>query len=301
MCTGKKRRNALAILLILCFVELLANSGIAWAQERRNFLWKVRSKSSSLYLLGSIHFLKPEHYPLNKTIEAAFAESTRLVVEANVSDAGKFSSSELLKKAVYPPNESLEKHVSRETYDYLKRETGKLGLPAELVNRQRPWFLALTVEALELAKLGFDPSYGVDAHFLSRAQGSKEILELEGVDEQLRLLSGFSDKDQELFLLYTLKDLNSLGDEATKLVNAWAAGNVSAIEAIITKTIREEPRLEPVFKRLLDDRNRTMVAKIEEYLTTGEIYFVVVGAGHFVGAKGIVQILKDKGYAVEQL
>ena len=64
-------------------------------------------------------------------------------------------------------------------------------MPLELINRQKPWLLALTLEALELMKLGFDPQYGIDAYFLSKAQGSKKILELEGVDEQFNLLSEF--------------------------------------------------------------------------------------------------------------
>jgi uncharacterized protein len=44
-----------------------------------------------------------------------------------------------------------------------------------------------------------------------------------------------------------------------------------------------------------------MVAKIEGFLKTGQTYFVVVGSGHLVGSKGIVNVLKEKGYMVQQL
>jgi len=44
-----------------------------------------------------------------------------------------------------------------------------------------------------------------------------------------------------------------------------------------------------------------MVSKIEEFLRTKETYFVVVGAGHLVGKKGIIEMLRGKGYPVEQL
>jgi uncharacterized protein YbaP (TraB family) len=261
----------------------------------------VQSKTSTLYLLGSIHFLKQENYPLNPGIEKAFAQSNSLVVEADISDPGKFNSDKMLLSAVYPENDSLENHISRETYEFVKKEAGKLGMPPELIARQKPWFLALTLEALQLMKLGFDPAYGIDAYFLSKAQGSKKILELEGVNEQLNLLSSFSDKDQELFLVYTLRDLNILGNETTGLIKAWSTGNANGIESIITRTVREDRRLEPIFKRLLDDRNKGMVSTIEGYLKTRETYFVVVGAGHLVGDNGIVRMLKEKGYSVEQL
>jgi uncharacterized protein YbaP (TraB family) len=297
----EKVRSLLPFLLILCLIGCFVHDRKGFAQDGKSFLWMVQSKTSTLYLLGSIHFLKQENYPLNPRIERAFAQSNCLVVEADISDPGKFNSDKLLQSALYPENDSLENHLSRETYEYVTKETGKLGMPVELIAKQKPWFIAMTLEALELIKLGFDPGYGVDAYFLSKAHGSKKILELEGVDEQFNLLSSFSDKDQELFLVYTLKDLNILGNEATGLVKAWSTGNANGIESIITKTVREDRRLEPIWKRLLDDRNKGMVSTIEGYLKTRETYFVVVGAGHLVGNKGIIQMLKEKGYSVEQL
>src|SRR3972149_2659311 len=99
----------------------------------------------------------------------------------------------------------------------VKKETSGLGIPVELINKQRPWFLAMTLEALESLKLGFDPNYGIDKYFLSKAEGKKRILELESLDYQLNLLSSFSDKDQELLLLYTLRDLRILEQELEQL------------------------------------------------------------------------------------
>jgi uncharacterized protein YbaP (TraB family) len=43
-----------------------------------------------------------------------------------------------------------------------------------------------------------------------------------------------------------------------------------------------------------------MTEKIEEFLTKGETYFIVVGAAHLVGKDGILERLKEKGYSVEQ-
>ncbi len=287
-----------------CAVLLLASLTLAHggsAESGRHFLWKVQSKTSTLYLLGSIHFLKQENYPLHAAIEQAFAQSSFLVVEADTSDVGKLNTNRLLGKALYPENDSIRNHLTPETYELLVKETGKVGLSPEVAARQRPWFLALTLEALELVKLGFDPGYGIDSYFLSRAQGSKKVLELEGIEEQIDLLSGFAEKEQELFLLYTLKDLRILADEVTRLVNAWSTGDTSGMESIITRAVRQDRRLEPVFKKLLDDRNKRMASTIEGYLGRSGNYFVVIGAAHLIGDKGIVTLLKNKGYTVEQL
>lgn len=290
----------LAILSILCLFGSAALVRTGSAQDQKNLMWRVQSKTSTLYILGSLHFLKPEHYPLNPRIEKAFDQSNILVVEANISDPRGVDPQKLLGSASYPENDNIEKHVSRETYEYIKKETGKLGIPAELINKQKPWFLAITLEAVQLLKLGFDPKYGVDIYFLSKTQGKKQILELESLDEQINLLSNLSDRDQELFLLYTLRDLNLVGEGLNDLVKSWTMGDPKGIESIIMKSVKEDPRLLPIFEKFINERNRNMISKIENYLKTKESYFVVVGAGHLVGDKGIIKILKEKGYLVEQ-
>ena len=82
----RKAGSLLPVLLILCLIGFLSCPARASAQEGKSFLWRVRSNTSTLYLLGSIHFLKQENYPLNPGIEKAFAQSNFLVVEANISD-----------------------------------------------------------------------------------------------------------------------------------------------------------------------------------------------------------------------
>jgi uncharacterized protein YbaP (TraB family) len=240
-------------------------------------------------------------YPLNKKIEDAFDKSEVLVVEANINDIGQIDIQRLLETAFYSGNETLEKHVSRETYELVKKEFGGLGIPLELVNKQKPWFLALTLTSMELVKLGFDPSYGIDIYFLSKATDKKNIKELESIDYQINLFSKFSDNDQELFLLYTLKDINVLGQEVDKLMQAWTSGDTKTMESIISKSIGDDRRMSSIYEKIIYERNRNMALRIEELLRTKQTHFVIVGAGHLIGNKGIIEILRGKGYDVEQL
>lgn len=62
-----------------------------------------------------------------------------------------------------------------------------------------------------------------------------------------------------------------------------------------------DKKMNSIYEKLIYERNRNMVSKIEEFLRTKETYFVVVGAGHLVGKKGIIEMLRGKGYPVEQL
>jgi uncharacterized protein YbaP (TraB family) len=292
--------------LLVIFLGLISLLSVVFVQDvfpqsQKSFLWRVRSKTNTVYVLGSSHFSKKEIYPLNQKIENAFDQSDILVVEANVNDIKKVDIQKLAESAFYPANDTLEKHLSAETYEWVKKETSGLGIPIELINKQKPWFLSMTLVALESLKLGFDPNYGIDKYFISKAEGKKKILELESLDYQIDLLSNFPDKDQELFLLYTLKDLSIIEKELDKLTQAWTTGDTKGMESILTRSVSEDKRLSFIFEKLIYERNRKMVSKIEDFLGTKETYFVIVGAGHLVGNQGIIEILKGKGYLVEQL
>jgi uncharacterized protein YbaP (TraB family) len=296
-----KNSKLLAIFFILIILGTSALVQEARSQTQKNFLWKIQSKTKPVYVLGSLHFFKKEIYPLHQKIENAFGQSEILVVEANVDDIRNVDIQKVMERAFYPAEDTLGKHVSPEIYELVKKETSGLGIPVELIDKQRPWFLAMTLEALESLKLGFDPNYGIDKYFLSKAGGKKRILELESLDYQLNLLSSFSDKDQELLLLYTLRDLSILEQELERLTKAWTSGDTKSMESILTRSVSEDKRLALIFEKVVYERNRKMASKIEEFLRAGETYFVIVGAGHLVGDQGIIEILKRKGYLVEQL
>jgi uncharacterized protein YbaP (TraB family) len=297
----KRATRILSIFSILILLNLSILVQEAVSQAKKTFLWKVQSKTNTVYVLGSIHYLKKEMYPLNKKIENAFEKSDHLVVEANINDAEKVDTQKLAESALYLDDETFEKHVSPQIYDLVKKELERLGVPFELIGKQKPWFLALTLASLEIVKLGFDPNYGVDRYFLSKAEGKKNILELESFDYQINLFCQLTEKEQELLLLYTLKDIRVIEQELNKLVKAWTSGDTKGVESIITRSLAEDKGLFPIYEKLIYERNRNMASKIEDYLKTKESYFVVVGAGHLVGKQGIIEILKGKGFLVEQL
>ena len=296
------RKNML--LLLLFFIALVSasslSSGPAGAAGQKNFMWKVRSKTATVYLLGSIHYMKKEAYPLNIVIEDAFSKSNVLAVEANVNDPDKLYFSRLIDQAFYPGEDTLEKHVSRQTYELVTRAFDKYGLPADILAKERPWFLALTLTALELLKSGYDPQYGVDMHFLTKA-GEKKIVELESLEQQVTLLSGFSDAEQEAFLVHTIKELDSMSAESDILMRTWKTGDASGLESILSKSAGSDQGMAAVYEKIIYARNRSMASRVESLLRSNDTCFVVVGAAHLVGNRGIVELLRTKGYSVEQM
>jgi uncharacterized protein YbaP (TraB family) len=112
--------------------------GEVFSQQGKSFLWRVQSEASTVYILGSIHFLKKEDYPLSPRIESSFEQSDFLVVEANIQDPAKMNLPSIMEKAFYPPEEKIEDHISQATYELLKGEADRLGVPLQFFQKQRP-------------------------------------------------------------------------------------------------------------------------------------------------------------------
>jgi uncharacterized protein YbaP (TraB family) len=294
------RRKIFISILVLIALVTLDSFGQLYAEK--SFLWKVESDKGTSYLLGSIHLLKKEHYPLKQIIEDAFADSDTILVEANLSDPEAMKMAmQILKKGMYQGEETLKDNISEKTYQLAQEKLKEMGLDIKHYIKFKPWMAAMTILNFQLVKLGFDPNYGIDMYFLKKAAGKVEIQELEGIEFQLKLFENFSKEESEKFFLSSVLEADQLGKELDKMVNAWIKGEVETLERLMTENIDKYPELKDFYKKIADDRNVGMADKIINYLRQGRRCFVVVGALHMVGKKGIVQLLKDKGYTVTQL
>jgi hypothetical protein len=199
---------------------------------------------------------------------------------------------------LYPEGETLFHNTSAEVQRALKKKITSLGLSIEHFARFRPWFLAVTLTTLELQRLGFSPAYGIDVHFYSRAGADgKEIGFLEPVEYQLDLLGKMNAHDQNTFLSQTLKDLELAAEMADDMVAYWKKGNVDNLHKLLFESFKGYPQIK---SRLLLQRNRNWVLKIEKMMEENKNVFIIVGAGHLIGPGSVVEILKQKGYGVKQ-
>jgi uncharacterized protein len=260
-------------------------------------VWKVTRGTNVLYLGGSIHALKSSDYPLPTAYNRAFDASDRLVFEVDPK-ALLESSKGILKAGEYPKGDSLKNHVDPRTYDYLQRVFGLLKVPETKFARYRPWFLSLVLQAPALH--GMSDTLGVEEFLLRRARAnSKPVSGLESAREHAEVFLGLTDRQSEAMLLMmflpTQRSRGSTGDE---IARAWRRGDADTDTRIMVDEFRSFPSLAD---RFLTDRNRKWIPKIEGYVESGKTYFVVAGAAHMGGPRGLVAILRARGYHIEQL
>jgi len=296
---GRLRRTAGILCALLLLLAPLAGFGQASAQEK-SFLWKVRSEKNSIYILGSIHFLKRESYPLKKSIEQAFDAVSKLVLEIDLQSATPEKTRQVtLEKGLFRDGTTLQRNVDKETYDLTERRARELGIDVRAMNPLKPWLVALMLTTMKLQKLGFDPNYGVDRYLAERAKRSgKSTGGLESLELQIGLLDGLSRHDQEMMLRETLKELDLLDKGVEQLVQFWMKGELGSVEEWLLTGMREYPE---VYAKVIVERNRRWLPQIEKMIAQGENAMVIVGAAHLVGREGVIELLKQRGYTVEQL
>ncbi|MDA3885317.1 MAG: TraB/GumN family protein [Candidatus Delongbacteria bacterium] len=282
---------------------LIATIYLSAANDTGMF-WKVKDVKGDdkVYLLGSVHVVPDSLYPLRKEILNSFEAADFLVVEADAANIDMAKVQQMtMEKGMYKPGNDLKKSIPEKLYKDLAKELKKTGMVSiDNVENMKPWLIALTLSQLQLMKMGLNMENGIDMHFLKLAKNNKKILELESAAFQIELLSGFSDEMQIEFLKSTVEESEKLKEKFDGMLESWKKGDAENLVEILTEEYQDKPKLQPVYKKLIDDRNITMTDKIEGYLNdkTDKKYFVVVGAGHLVDIGGIVDLLGKKGFKV---
>ena len=280
-------------------IALLALTGSVPAQATRNFIWKIGKQQQTVYLVGSVHLLTKDFYPLSPALDEAFKNSDLLVEEANLDEMlSPLSQAQLLQRGLLPANQTLDTVVTPATYALVSQRVAALGLPIEPLKRFKPWMLAMTLEEFEWQKAGFDSMLGLDRHFHDRAKvDGKGIQGLETVEFQISLFDQMSPGDQDRMLSESLKNADAERTNIMKLTAAWKAGDAPTVEQIVLDDVKSDPAM---YQRLLVGRNRTWLPKLEALFSRSARAFVVVGAAHLVGPDGLLAMFKARGYTVEQ-
>jgi uncharacterized protein len=279
--------------------SLFALVGESRAQEK-SFLWQLQSHKGDIYILGSIHFLKRENYPLSPTIEKAFDATKKLVLEIDLKSADAGTVQRLtLEKGLHRDGKTLQQNISAETYSLAAKRAQELGIDIRALSPLKPWVVALTMTSLQLQKLGFDPNSGVDRYLAGRAtKAGKPMVGLETAAFQIGLMDQLSASDQESMLRQSLRKMDLLDKGLDQIVRSWVAGDVRGLEELLLNAMREYPA---VHQKMIVDRNRRWLPEIERMIERGESALVVVGAAHLVGKEGVVELLKARGYTLEQM
>ncbi len=265
------------------------------------YLWRIESPTATVYLAGSVHILKPSLYPLPAAYDAAFAAADTLVVEVNV---GAVEPAELQAKtaayATLPNGQRIQAVLPPALADELATSLGRYGASLAQVQTLKPAFLMNQIVLLRLRSLGYQGEYGVEQHYLRQLDG-RPVLELESLDDQLSLLFDQPMDLQQQLLIDTLDQEPEIEPLVAGMIAAWFSGDDALFMEMFEAQSGDSELTKQFTEQLLDHRNLGMTDGIQHYLASGNpetphTYFVLVGAAHLIGEKGIVGLLTQRGF-----
>ncbi|MGI9307671.1 MAG: TraB/GumN family protein, partial [Gammaproteobacteria bacterium] len=129
-------------------------------------LWKLSETDNNVYLMGSIHFLREQDYPLAATIMTAYDESNVVIMEIDMDNLDPMKSMIAMEsKGALPGGQSLQNALGNEDYAEAERKAQELGMSLTLFAGKKPWYAGLLITQLRLMQLGFDPTWGIEQQF----------------------------------------------------------------------------------------------------------------------------------------
>lgn len=271
-------------------------------------VWQAEDRNGHLiYLMGTIHVGDESIYNLPDYVEHAYQYSDAIAVEADISDymSDNSKAASYVMKMMYTDGTTIQDHISPEVYNGLKDLMTSNGMYSPMYDQYKPFMWTSLLTMMIDTQSGLDYYHGFDLIMTNRAKNDKkDVLEVESIDFQLDLFNSFSDELNNLMLSEYLKpNYAAETDKATKnLYECWKKGTVD--ETMVTDGTfvdmneKEQALYDEYNEKLVLTRNRSMAQKAEEYLTSGQKVFFLVGALHFYGEGGIIDLLQKDGYTI---
>jgi hypothetical protein len=288
------RLNLFRVALVL-FI-LFTASGV-WAESS---VWVVRFSNATVYLAGSFHMLRASDYPLPAEFFRAYNDSRKIIFEV---PPGETESPEYMERflslAIYNDGTTLKEHITTAAYAKAESFCKERNYPLEQYQFFKPTFLVMTLTVSEMNKIGADPQKGIDNFFKDKVvQDGKATGSLETVDQQISLLTSMDAGLGSDQILESIEELKQIEVMLGELLAVWRKGDEAKMEELYIKDLKLYPKL---YQTLIVDRNNKWVRNIEVYLNGSGNTMVVVGAAHLVGADGLVNLLRKRGYKVIKL
>jgi uncharacterized protein YbaP (TraB family) len=260
--------------------------------------WRVATPGGGqLLLLGSVHYLREEDYPLPPRVDALYAQADELVMELDLDDLDpQQARSAFLSAALLPADTSLSDAVAPAVYRRARHDADALGIALAAFDRYEPWLAAISILDVGMQRQGYRSDKGLEQYLLRKARrDGKDIRGLESLDAQIRLFDGLPPRQQQALLAQTLDELGSAAATMGGLVRAWRGGDVDALTASLMQDFRGFPGL---YDTLVRRRNAAWMPALKRLLTHPRSYLVVVGALHLIGKGSVIELLEKDGYRV---
>jgi uncharacterized protein YbaP (TraB family) len=289
-----------AFLLVILVLISTKKTNAQHREIENSLLWKISGNNIQRpsYLFGTYHLLNSEYLETLPGVKSVFEKSDGVVVETEL-DSSQMTNMMFL---MVMPDKKISDLMSREDYALVSKEVQDvLGAPMDVLSQFKPTFITfmLTVaynqaeNGKELQKYGGHP---LDSHFASEAKKkNKTVTTFETMEEQIKIAFDHDPVEKQAKDLVTfIKSKEDNLKLLPRLLRLYMEENLTELYHLSKKYEEQFGDI----SYLTDHRNLRWMEKLPAFLEEGN-RFIAVGAFHLTGEKGLVRLLRDKGYKVE--
>ena len=257
-------------------------------------LWKIEKDNlpAPSYLYGTIHIIPSEDffYP-DGTLEA-IESTSKMVFEIDMNEMSDMGTQmQLMQKSMMDDGKTLKDLLSEADYKIVSDHFTEMGLPMMMFERMKPAFLTIfasddmSPQALQSGEM---KSYEME--FLELGKTRKmEFGGLETIDYQLSLFDEIPYEDQAKMLVDGIKAGGEGEDQLAEMIAIYKRQDLQGLAAMLTDETVGDMDI------LLNNRNANWIAPMMKTMNEKPTFFAV-GAGHLIGEKGVISLLRKQGY-----
>jgi hypothetical protein len=269
------------------------------------FLWRVERGRATSHLFGTCHLPIDLEKALRRVGLEALDRSRRVFVELDISSQATIVDVvRIVRSRAQMPDRSLKALLPPPLWSRLVN-IHEGHLDAATLDHLRPWAagfmtysrLAEKARSQPRPRDAMDPGRPIlDAAVAARAKDRNIHVEpLETPLQQVQIFNAQRFED-ELRMLTDVLEHPEASDESPRMLDGCIAFDERVIRE---ETARLMQRLPEFADRLLGQRNRAWVDRLDRWLSDGDM-FVAVGAAHMSGNAGLVTLLRKRGYRVSR-
>jgi len=266
----------------------------AWSGDfDKGVLWKVsKAGQQSSYILGTIHSAHPEVTNLPPQLKSIFNQASSFTVEVDLNAQAMM---QLQSQLFLPGDKSLKKIIGPQLYQKCVLLMSQYGVPEPIVDKMKPWVIAVELSAPKDAK---GQILDLKLYQIAQQKGLK-IYGLETVEEQLNVFDGLSSAQQKRILGHAINAFPTMPQKYSALIQFYVNRDLRGMLVFNDQEMNhlDSSLREILVKRLITERNRLMVERMQPQLRDGKA-IIAIGALHLPGEQGVLQLLENRGYRI---
>jgi len=282
-----------AFLFTLLIMAFGANAQTKEKGNNKSLLWRISGNklAKPSYLFGTMHLICQDDFIWTDKMKECLGKSEKVCFEMNLGDPGLMMQTAGM--MIDQSGKKLKDYFSADQYKILgKYLKDSLGLNISLFEQMKPVALESVLTTNE-ANCPNPVSYE-DTIMKMVEKDHKEIMGLEEPKEQLDALESIPVDSLIKDLMDEIEHPGNNDSDYRQLINAYRQQDLP----VLFNLINNSKELGDNMSVFLDDRNAKWISRMSAKMEKSTVFFAV-GAGHLYGDKGVISLLRKKGFVVE--